>query len=223
MTLISGPSLGQLAARTPRWRQGWLGDGECRMRGGRLSNRLIDRLVIALLVVGFVAYASTRPTFRLRVDMPSEFLDAPASWPPERRAAEKKVARAYWYCVVTVIQPKYSFGDPLPLNPPAEFKIITPDLAEGATDPEHSARLLAQAPANLVSGQHLEERAKVEFPMVDGSGEVGRAAVAQLRGEVCWHLTAPRVACGKQVRGPFGVIGNATARQPERLFFRNFR
>jgi len=102
--------------------------------GWKTFRQLIDRLVIALLVVGFVAYASTRPTYRLRVDMPSEFLDAPASWPPEKRATEDKVARAYWYCVLTVIQPKYSFGDPLPLNPPAEFKIITPDLAEGATD-----------------------------------------------------------------------------------------
>jgi hypothetical protein len=97
------------------------------MRGGRFSNRPIDKLVIALLVVGFVAYASTRPTYRLRVDMPSEFLQTPASWPPEKRATEDKVARAYWYCVVTVIRPKCSFGDPLPLNPPPEFKIITPD------------------------------------------------------------------------------------------------
>ena len=106
------------------------------MRAKDYSNRLIDNVVMALLVVGLFTYASTRPTFRLRVDMPPEFLHAPASWSPEKRATEEKVARAYWYCVVTVIQPKYSFGDPLPLNPPAEFKIITPDLPKGATDPD---------------------------------------------------------------------------------------
>jgi hypothetical protein len=106
------------------------------MRDGRLLNQLIDNLGIALLVVGLFAYASTRPTFRLRVDMPPEYLHARASWPPEKRATEEKVARAYWYCAVTVVQAKYGFGDPLPVNPPAEFKIIAPDLAKGATDPD---------------------------------------------------------------------------------------
>jgi hypothetical protein len=110
------------------------------MRQGRLTNRTLDKVVVALLLIGLFAYVSTRPTFRLRVDLPPGFLDAPASWPPEKQATEVKVARAYWYCVVTVIQPKYSFGETLPLNPPAEFLIMAPDLPKGASDPDTRLR-----------------------------------------------------------------------------------
>jgi hypothetical protein len=106
------------------------------MRDGKLTNRTIDKVVVAVLLLVLLGYASTRPTFRLSADMPTEFRAAPASWPPEKRVAEEKVARAYWYCVVTVIQTKYGFGDPLPLNPPPEFKIITPGLPEDATGTE---------------------------------------------------------------------------------------
>ena len=95
---------------------------------------------MALLLAGLFCYASTRPTFRLRVDLPPGFLDVPASWPPEKQATEEKVARAYWYCVVTVIQPKYSFGDTLPLDPPAEFVIMAPDLPKEAFDPDTRLR-----------------------------------------------------------------------------------
>jgi hypothetical protein len=110
------------------------------MRRGRFVDRTLDKVVVGLLLVGLFAYISTRPTARLRVDLPPEFLDAPESWPPEKGATEEKVARAYWYCVVTVIQRKYKFGDPLPMNPPAEFKISAPDLPKEATDSDTRLR-----------------------------------------------------------------------------------
>jgi hypothetical protein len=106
------------------------------MQGERLTNALTDRVIVLLLVLvaGFVTYASTRSSFRLRVDMPPEFFGAPASSSPEKRAAEEKVARAYWYCVVTAIQRNYNFGDALPLDPPTEF-MVNPNSAGGAKDP----------------------------------------------------------------------------------------
>jgi hypothetical protein len=106
------------------------------MQGERLSHGLSSEaaLLLLVLVIGFVTYFSVYPTYRLRVDMPAEFLDAPASLSPEKRAAEEKVARAYWYCVVTVIQRTYNFGQPLPLSPPAEFKTAG-NLPATAQDP----------------------------------------------------------------------------------------
>jgi hypothetical protein len=140
VALIFGLSWSYYAAWSHQVLAILVGDGECKMRDGRLTNRTIDKAVIALLFVGLFCYVSTRPTYRLSVDMPPQFRDAPASWPPQKREAEEKVARAYWYCAVTEIQPKYGFGEPLPLNPPPEFTIITPGLAKGATDSETRLR-----------------------------------------------------------------------------------
>ena len=110
------------------------------MRRGRLVDRTPDKVVAGLLVIGFFVYLLTRPTLRLRVDLPPDFLAASDSSPQEKQATEEKVARAYWYCVVTVIQRKYKFGDPLPLNPPPEFRIIMPNLPKGAADPDTRLR-----------------------------------------------------------------------------------
>lgn len=109
------------------------------MQGEKLSRGIFDKvlLILLVLVLGYIAFVYVHPTYRLRVDMPADFLDTPASLSPDKRAAEEKLARAYWYCVVTVIQHNYRYGDPLPLAPPPEFK-ITESLA-GAKDP--NARL----------------------------------------------------------------------------------
>lgn len=105
------------------------------MQGERLSYNPISKVVLAVLLLGIIVYASTRTTYRLRVDTPEEFLTPAASSTEEKRATEDKVARAYWYCVLTAIQPKYRFGESLPLNPPPEFKISAPDLGDDAADP----------------------------------------------------------------------------------------
>ncbi len=103
------------------------------MQGEGLFSRMIDKGLMALIVVGLVVYASIRPTTQLRPDMPPEFLDVSASWSPEKQAAEEKVARAYWECVVAAIQREYGLGQSLPLNPPPEFRITTESTA-GAKD-----------------------------------------------------------------------------------------
>jgi hypothetical protein len=102
--------------------------------------RKFDRIVIVAIGVGIFVFASTRPTLRLQSEMPLEFVDAPQSWPIEKREMEKKVASAYWNCAVTVIQWEYGFGSPLPLDPPQGFRTTAPDQRESAIDPEARLR-----------------------------------------------------------------------------------
>jgi hypothetical protein len=99
-----------------------------------------DKVLIVVVVVGLFLYASLQPSFQMRADMPSEFVDAPSSQSTEKRAAEEKIARAYWDCSITVIQGKYSHGHPLPLNPPDDFRVTRQDLGEDAADPAARAR-----------------------------------------------------------------------------------
>jgi hypothetical protein len=88
-----------------------------------------DKALVPLLAAGIVVYASIRPTFRMRADMPREFIDASSSLSAQKRASEEKIARAYWTCVVTEIQWKYVYGYHLPQDPPPEFT------ANAAADP----------------------------------------------------------------------------------------
>lgn len=82
-----------------------------------------DKIVIPVLAAGIFVYASIRPTFHLRAEMPREFIDAGSSLPAQKRASEEKIARAYWVCVVTEIQWKYVYGYHLPQDPPPEFTV----------------------------------------------------------------------------------------------------
>jgi len=94
-----------------------------------------DKVLIPVLAAGIFVYASIRPTFRMRPDMPREFIDASSSLPAQKRASEEKIARAYWTCVVTEIQWKYVYGYHLPQEPPPEFAVATQGLDTAATDP----------------------------------------------------------------------------------------
>jgi hypothetical protein len=85
--------------------------------------RWYDKILAPMLVLGAFLYFSIQPIFRIRPDMPREFIDAPSSWSPQMRASEEEIARAYWNCVVKNIQWKYSYGYNLPTDPPAEFTI----------------------------------------------------------------------------------------------------
>lgn len=98
------------------------------------TNRMFGTVVVVILAVGLSVYMSIRPKFQLRVDMPPEFVDIPSSWPAEKRASEERIASGYWDCAVTVIQWEYGHGFGLPLDPPAEFRISTPDLGNVAVD-----------------------------------------------------------------------------------------
>lgn len=90
--------------------------------------------LVLLVLVGLFAEASFRPIYRLRATMPMEFLDARSSSPAEKRAAEERIARAYWDCAVNVIQWKYGYGYRLPQDPPSDFIVTSQDLEEASKD-----------------------------------------------------------------------------------------
>jgi hypothetical protein len=104
-----------------------------------LHNRKLDRLLILIVPAALIIYASTRPHFRLRANMPPQFVDIPASAGPKQREAEERLAREYWSCVLTVIQWKYTYGAPLPDSPPEQFRVNT-QLAPGP-EPVSSSRV----------------------------------------------------------------------------------
>jgi len=88
------------------------------------GSRRLDKLLILVVPTAFFLYLSSRPVFRLRVEMPSRFVDlAPSSASPRQREEERQVALDYWNCAVTMIQWKYAYGSPLPLDPPDEFRV----------------------------------------------------------------------------------------------------
>src|SRR3989442_10407263 len=82
---------------------------------------------IALIAIAtaLFAFASIKETFRLRAEMPQQFLDN--SVPSTQRSTEERIARAYWDCAMQHIQGKYAHGQHLPDEPPREFAIALPD------------------------------------------------------------------------------------------------
>lgn len=90
-------------------------------------NRKYDKAAILLIVV-LVGFFAFQPRFRLREDMPSEFVSDLGSVPSKQRAAEEKIARAYWHCAVTQTQWTYGYGQRLPESPPAEFNVDPTEL-----------------------------------------------------------------------------------------------
>lgn len=87
------------------------------------SKRKLDKLVILLLAGGIFVYFSTRPTSRLVANMPTSFVDVPKGASAAQRAAEARVANAYWECAVTFLQFEYSYGAQLPDAVPNNFQI----------------------------------------------------------------------------------------------------
>ena len=85
-------------------------------------HRRYDIAAIIVAVLCVVGYASFRSKVRLRPDMPSEFFDA-SRVPAERRAAELRIAKAYWNCAVKNVQWKYGYAQRLPDEPPSEFAL----------------------------------------------------------------------------------------------------
>ena len=104
-----------------------------------LVNRKFDAIV-AVAIVGLLAYATLQPQYRLRADAPPEFMREAHAMPPQKRALEEKVARAYWNCAVTEIQWRYGYGHRLPQSAPAEFTISSPELGPTASDSDTRAR-----------------------------------------------------------------------------------
>ena len=62
---------------------------------GSMTAKLAWVLVALAPTILFI-YLATRPVMQLRVDPPADFLSAINEVPPERRATEERMARAYW-------------------------------------------------------------------------------------------------------------------------------
>ncbi len=99
-----------------------------------------DKIVIAAVVTLLFVYASYRPKFHMRGDMPPEFFAGTISGPAQKRAAEEKIARAYWECGVIQMQWKYGYASRLPEDPPPEFTVSTQEFGAAAADPALRAR-----------------------------------------------------------------------------------
>jgi hypothetical protein len=85
----------------------------------------VDWLLVTLILVGLFLFASYQPRLRLRPDMPAEFVDQSAD--ASKNGEERKIAQAYWDCLVDDVQWKYGFGHSLPVDPPAEFSLGVKD------------------------------------------------------------------------------------------------
>ena len=85
----------------------------------------LDWVLVPLLAIGLFTYASFQSRFRLRPDMPAEFVDAPSAGTSPKQRAEEKIARAYWTCLVQDVQWKYGYGYSLPSDPPPEFTLAS--------------------------------------------------------------------------------------------------
>jgi hypothetical protein len=89
------------------------------------EGRRHDIIYIVLLAIAIAAYASVQTEFRLRSQMPAEFFDASRA-PAAKRAAEEKIASAFWKCAVNQVQWKYGYAHRLPEEPVPEF-VVTPE------------------------------------------------------------------------------------------------
>ena len=104
-----------------------------------MVHRKFDILAIIALVILVALYASVRSVYRLRAAMPTEFFDA-SRIPAEKRAAEERIAEAYWKCAVTQIQWQYGYAHRLPDEPPAEFSVTAAEAGSAAQDSAVRAR-----------------------------------------------------------------------------------
>jgi hypothetical protein len=94
--------------------------------------RKFDKILAALVLAGIFLYASIRPSFHLRADMPASFMSPSTAVPRHDLDQEEKIANAYWKCAVTQIQRKYGYGYQLPEAPPAEFAVVSKELSSAA-------------------------------------------------------------------------------------------
>jgi hypothetical protein len=78
-------------------------------------------LIVAFLVVSGILL--TRPVMRLRPEPPSDFFEESRQKDAKHRAAEERVAKAYWNCALQVVQGKYLYGEVLPESPLSDFNI----------------------------------------------------------------------------------------------------
>ncbi len=80
-------------------------------------------LLVPLFLVAVFVYFSTDSSLILQAEPPRQFIDWTPQVKPQEDSAHPCLARAYWQQAVQVVQWKYTFGVPLPNDPPSEFHI----------------------------------------------------------------------------------------------------
>ncbi len=90
----------------------------------RFKGKKVDWVLVALIALGLFLYASYQPRFRLRTEMPADFMDEPLARSSQKPGPDTKIARAYWSCLVNNIQWQYGYGHTLPADPPPGFTVI---------------------------------------------------------------------------------------------------
>jgi hypothetical protein len=120
--------------------------------------RKYDIVIIIALVLGGLAFACFRPEFRLQSSVPPEFFDA-TQVSPSKRAAEEKIAAAYWNCAVTQVQWKYGYASRVPDAPPPEFGVSVNEVGSIAKDEAVRRHYWAQ----LRSTWHVSSAWKTEY------------------------------------------------------------
>jgi len=94
-------------------------------------------IVLILIASAVFTFVSIKETFRLRPEMPQQFIDTSV---PTQRSTEERIARAYWDCTTLYIQGKYVHEQRLPEEPPSEFAIALPDPGQDTPDPSSRIR-----------------------------------------------------------------------------------
>jgi len=79
-------------------------------------------LLVIVPAVVFI-YFSYQPVTELRSEMPAQFVDVRPNAGAAERAAEERIAQAYWDLARSDIQWKYAHGVALPDSPPERFRI----------------------------------------------------------------------------------------------------
>ena len=93
-----------------------------------------DKVIFPLVALAFFVFASYRPRYHLRTDMPPDFFSAEKIALTWQARSEQEIASAYWESAKRNIQWIYPHGYQLPAMPPAEFRVDTA-MGTEASDP----------------------------------------------------------------------------------------
>ena len=84
-------------------------------------------LVIFLALAGMFLYESVHPVMRLQSEPPPLFLKGMSARRAMKSGYQDTVARSYWGVAADYVSTKYSYGQLLPSNPPADFTTTVGD------------------------------------------------------------------------------------------------
>jgi hypothetical protein len=79
--------------------------------------------VVSVVLVAAFVYKSVDSVMQLRPEPPADFLGVNATWSTKQRAAEERLARAYWEAARKLSGTVHAFGTRLPDEPPGAFSV----------------------------------------------------------------------------------------------------